>query len=62
MDFSLMHFKTSNSAPIASAKCSHFVNELRLNNGFLFCFVLKDSIPIYQVHNNGIEDRDLIIH
>lgn len=48
MDFSLMHFKTSNSAPIASAKCSHFVNELRLNNGFLFCFVLEGSIPIYQ--------------
>jgi hypothetical protein len=49
MDFSLMHFKTSNLAPSASAKCSHNVNELRLNNGFLFCFfVLKVNMPIYQ--------------
>jgi len=25
------------------------VNELRLNNGFLFCIcVLKDDIPVYQ--------------
>lgn len=49
MDFSLMHFKTSNLSPSASAKCSYNVSELRLNNGFLFCsFVLKDNIPLYQ--------------